>query len=47
MAMSKRATVIALPLELIDHILAVLPWPQTSIHCYLVSKSLNPIAERF
>jgi hypothetical protein len=36
----------ALPLELIDHILTFLSWPHDVHPLLLVSKSLNPIAER-
>lgn len=41
-----RTTLTALPLELIDHILAFLSWP-TDIHSLLlVNKFLSPISER-
>ena len=46
MAMSKRAALMALPLELIDHILTFLFWPHDLHPLLLVSRSLNPIAER-
>jgi len=46
MAMSERATPMALPLELTDHILTFLFWPHDLHPLLLVSKSLNPIAER-
>ena len=36
----------AIPLELIDHILTFLSWPHDVHPLLLVSKSLNPIAER-
>jgi hypothetical protein len=46
MAMNKRPTLMALPLELIDHILTFLLWPHDVHPLLLASKSLNPIAER-
>jgi hypothetical protein len=46
MALLKRATLMTLPLELIDHILTFLSWPNHLHPLLLVSNSLNPIAER-
>jgi len=46
MALLKRATLMTLPLELIDHILTFLSWPNNLHPLLLVSNSLNPIAER-
>ena len=44
--MNKRATLMSLPLELIDHTLTFLSWPAELPPLLLVNKSLNPIAER-
>ena len=44
--MSKRATLMALPSELIDHILTFLHWPHDLHPLPLVSKSHNPITKR-
>ena len=41
-----HGTLTALPLGLIDHILLFLSWPTDLRSLLLVSKSLNPIAER-
>jgi len=46
MAMSKRPTLMTLPLELIDHILTFLSWPHDLHPLLLVNKPLHPIAER-
>ena len=46
MALLKRATLMTLPLELIDHILTFLSWPNNLHPLLLVSNSLNPVAER-
>ena len=46
MTVNKRPTLMALSLELIDHILTFLLWPHDVHPLLLVSKSLNPIAER-
>ena len=44
--MQKRAIITTLPLELIDHILTFLSWPNELPPLLLVNKSLNPTAER-
>jgi hypothetical protein len=44
--MKKRATLMTLPLELIDHTLTFLSWPNELPPLLLVNKSLNPTAER-
>jgi hypothetical protein len=44
--MNKRATLMNLPLELIDHTLTFLSWPNELPPLLLVNKSLYPIAER-
>jgi hypothetical protein len=44
--MDKRATLMNLPLELIDQTLTFLSWPNELPPLLLVNKTLNPIAER-
>jgi hypothetical protein len=44
--MNKRVTLMNLPLELIDHTLTFLSWPNELPPLLLVNTSLNPIAER-
>jgi hypothetical protein len=46
-AMNKRTTLMTLPLELIDHTLTFLSWPNELHPLSRVNKSLNTIAEPF